>query len=83
MIAAETRREHCVCRLSKSGSVCVLCRVLPPLLTTMQRDGAEARLTKRQLEQKINLLDRLATCTKTGAEPQQLQVAKIPETVRE
>jgi hypothetical protein len=63
-------------------SVSVPCRVLPPLLTTMERYSAEARLKRSKLEQKINLLDRLGTCTKTGAEPQHLRVAKIPQTVR-
>jgi hypothetical protein len=33
--------------------------------------------------QKINLLDESGTRKKTGAEPQQPQVAKIQETVRE
>jgi hypothetical protein len=62
-------------------SVSVPCRVLPPLLTTMERYSPGARLKRSQLEQKINLLDRLGTCTKTDAEPQHLRVAKIPETV--
>lgn len=49
MIAARDQTRK-FCRLSKSVSISVLCRVLPPLLTTMQPDDAEAGLKKSQIE---------------------------------
>lgn len=76
MIAARDQTRQ-FCRLSKSVSVSVPCRVLPPLLTTMQPDEAEARLKKRQLEQKINLLDRLGTRTKTGVNHRSRRLLKF------